>query len=86
MNQGCRELMKENSTISLQSGTSSEREGQGSSKPQGKRRRDSLQKEKEKKTKSSSRPSKRSKTKADSINFPSDLNVDEFLSKLHYEA
>jgi len=28
----------------------------------------------------------RSKTKADSINFPSDLNVEEFLNKLHYEV
>lgn len=46
MNQGCRELMKENSTSFLQSGTSSETEGQGSSKPGGKRRRDALQKEK----------------------------------------
>ena len=44
--QGCRELLKENSTPFLQSGTSSETEGQGTSKPRGKRRRDSLQKEK----------------------------------------
>ena len=46
MNQGCRELMKENSSGFLQSETSSETEGQESTKPQGKRRRDSLQKEK----------------------------------------
>lgn len=46
MNQGCRELMKENSAGFLPTGTSSETEGQGSSKPRGKRRRDALQKEK----------------------------------------
>lgn len=46
MNQGCREPMKENSAGFFQMGTSSETEGQGSSKPRTKRRRDSLQKEK----------------------------------------
>ena len=46
MNQGCREPMKENSAGFFQMGTSSETEGQGSSKPRKKRRRDSLQKEK----------------------------------------
>ena len=46
MNQGCREPMKENSAGFLEMGTSSETEGQGSSKPRKKRRRDSSQKEK----------------------------------------
>lgn len=48
MNQGCKELMKENpsSYLPVYSGTCSEAEGQGSSKPRGKRRRDSQQKEK----------------------------------------
>ena len=46
MNQGCREPMKENSADFLQTGTSSETEGEGSSRPRKKRRRDSLQKEK----------------------------------------
>ena len=45
-NQGCRETMKENSAGFLQTGTSSETEGQGLSKPRRKRRRDDLQKEK----------------------------------------
>lgn len=44
--QGCRELMKENSAGVLQTGTSSETEGQELSKPSRKRRRDALQKEK----------------------------------------
>lgn len=46
INQGCRELMKENSAGFLQTGTSSETEGQELSKPSRKRRRDALQKEK----------------------------------------
>ena len=46
VDQGCREPMKENSAGFFQMGTSSETEGQGSSKPRRKRRRDSLQKEK----------------------------------------
>ena len=46
MNQECSEPMKENSTGFLEMGTSSDTEGQGSSKPRRKRRRDSLQKEK----------------------------------------
>ena len=28
----------------------------------------------------------RSKTKGGNVNFPSDLNVEDFLSKLHYEV
>ena len=46
INQGCREPMKENSAGFLQTGTSSETEGQELSKPNRKRRRDALQKEK----------------------------------------
>lgn len=76
---------KENSSGMVQSGSRCETDERGSLKQPGKRRRDLLQKEKEKDTRSLSRPSKRSKSKGRNVNFPSDLNVDEFLSKLQYE-
>ncbi|KAJ7308781.1 hypothetical protein OS493_040358 [Desmophyllum pertusum] len=76
--QGCRELLKENSTALSQSGTSSETEGQGTSKPRGKRRRDSLQKEKGKEDEIIISAFEEIQDQSREHQFPSDLNVEEF--------
>lgn len=80
----CSDLLKRSSLNLSHSREKSDNKLQGTSYPEQKKRRLEVHSTKEKKSKSS-RPSKRSKTSKEGMNFPMDLNVEEFLAKLHYE-
>ncbi|XP_067051825.1 uncharacterized protein [Acropora muricata] len=82
----CRGHFKENSLTSRwHSPNNRESKAGGTSCSHTKRQRDVAQSQKKRKTKSL-RPAKRLKTREEGINFPTDLNVEEFLATLRYEV
>lgn len=82
----CRGHFKENSLTSRwHSPNNRESKVGGTSCSHTKRQRNVAQSQKKKKTKSL-RPAKRLKTREEGINFPTDLNVEEFLATLRYEV